>query len=105
MPILRQLARAFVLDRLLRRRNPPSRYARYSGYRTYRPYRQPPPRYGSSGRGRVGLFGPLPYYSRTTRGGTRVSVSGCCLPIPLSMLVGAVAAVAGARRRSGQRSG
>jgi hypothetical protein len=41
-------------------------------------------------RGRAGFFGPLPYYSTRTRRGSRVTVSGCCLPIPL-MLSTAVA--------------
>jgi hypothetical protein len=52
-------------------------------------------RYRRSGRqGRGGFFGPLPYYSRRTRGGSRVTVSGCCLPIPLAL----AATVAGAAR-------
>ena len=42
-------------------------------------------RYGRS-RGRGGFFGPMPYYSRRTRGGSRVSVTGCCLPIPLGLM-------------------
>ena len=37
--------------------------------------------------GRFGFFGPVPYYSRRTRGGGRVSVGGCCLPIPLTLSV------------------
>ena len=38
-------------------------------------------------RGRGGFRGrPFPYYSRRSRGGSRVTVSGCCLPIPLGML-------------------
>jgi hypothetical protein len=45
---------------------------------------------GSRRRSRGGLF-PLPYYSTRTRGGSRVSVSGCCLPIPLLLVVSAVA--------------
>jgi hypothetical protein len=36
-------------------------------------------------RGRGGFFGPMPYYSRRTRGGSRVTVTGCCLPIPLGL--------------------
>jgi hypothetical protein len=38
------------------------------------------------GRGRAGFFGPFPTYTRRTRGGSRVTVSGCCLPIPLGLL-------------------
>jgi hypothetical protein len=45
-------------------------------------------RYARSGRprGRGGFYGPFPYYSRRTRGGSRVTVSGCCLPIPFVVL-------------------
>jgi hypothetical protein len=35
------------------------------------------------------LFGPFPYYTRRGRGGGRVTVSGCCLPIPLALTVAA----------------
>lgn len=45
-------------------------------------------------RGRAGLWGPFPYYSARTGRGTRVSVGGCCLPIPLVLTVG----LAGAAR-------
>ena len=41
---------------------------------------------GYRGRSRSGFSGPFPYQSRRTRGGSRVTVSGCCLPIPLGML-------------------
>jgi hypothetical protein len=44
------------------------------------------------GRGRAGLFGPFPYYTRRTRRGS-VTVGGCCLPLALGML--AVPAAAG----------
>ncbi len=50
--------------------------------------------YGRRRGNNVGLFGPVPYASRRTRGGGRVSVGGCCLPIPLALTV----AVAGALR-------
>jgi hypothetical protein len=43
-------------------------------------------RHARGRQGRGGFFGPFPYYSRRTRGGSRVTVSGCCLPIPLGML-------------------
>lgn len=33
----------------------------------------------------VGFFGPFPSYSTRTRGGSRVTVTGCCLPIPLAL--------------------
>jgi hypothetical protein len=68
MLILRALARAFYLNRLMQRRQ--RRYGRY----------------GYGRRGRVGFFGPMPYYSGRTRRGTRVQVGGCCLPIPLGLL-------------------
>jgi hypothetical protein len=42
--------------------------------------------------GGFGWTGPFPTYSRRTRGGSRVSVSGCCLPIPLALGVGLVGA-------------
>jgi hypothetical protein len=45
-------------------------------------------RRGHSRRARSGggFYGPVPHYSRRTHGGSRVTVSGCCLPIPLGML-------------------
>jgi hypothetical protein len=46
-------------------------------------------RYGRSARGRGGFFGPFPYYSGRTRRGSRVTVTGCCLPVPLALVVGA----------------
>ena len=42
-------------------------------------------RHRSSG---FGMTGPFPTYSRRTRGGGRVSVGGCCLPIPLALTLG-----------------
>ena len=56
---------------------------------------------GGSRRGRsrrrssgFGMRGPFPSYSGRTRRGSRVTVTGCCLPIPLGMLAVLVAAVA-----------
>jgi hypothetical protein len=46
-------------------------------------------RRGRPSRGRAGLFGPFPYYSTRTRRGSRVTVSGCCLPIPLTIAAAA----------------
>jgi len=46
----------------------------------------PSHRYARGTQGRGGFFGPFPYYSRRTRGGSRVTVSGCCLPIPLGLV-------------------
>ncbi len=99
MPFLAFLARLFLARRLLGsgrrsvssrrygRRYPTSYGGRYaSRYGGGFGRRQP------AARGRIGFFGPVPYYSRRTRGGGRVSVGGCCLPIPLTLSV-AVAAV------------
>jgi hypothetical protein len=68
--VLGFLARTFLLRRLLGARRPPPR--RGLGRRPAR-------------RSGFGMFGPVPTYSRTTRRGSRVSVGGCCLPIPLSL--------------------
>jgi hypothetical protein len=77
MSLLRLLGRAFLINRL-------TRGSRRRGYRGYGrgPY------YARRSRGRGGFFGPFPYYSGRTRGGSRVTVSGCCLPIPLAMVTG-----------------
>ncbi|HVL94737.1 MAG TPA: hypothetical protein VM266_02650 [Solirubrobacteraceae bacterium] len=46
------------------------------------------------------FWGPLPSYSRRTRGGGRVRVAGCCLPLALGMLAApALTARALVRRR------
>jgi hypothetical protein len=89
MGLLRLLARAFVLKRLFRGRRPPSPPGVPPAYS---PYRGLPPGNALRRRGRVGLFGPFPYYSTTTRRGARVSVGGCCLPIPLALLATVTAA-------------
>jgi hypothetical protein len=39
-------------------------------------------------RRRFGFRGPFPTYRTRTRRGSEVSVSGCCLPIPLLAVVG-----------------
>lgn len=70
-----RLLRAYLIGRLLRR--------------GHRPRRGVSP-YAHRRRGRTGMYGPFPYYSTRTRGGSRVTVSGCCLPIPL-VLVSAAA--------------
>ncbi|XGX78151.1 hypothetical protein LQK93_00934 [Terrabacter sp. BE26] len=43
--------------------------------------------------GRFRLF-PIPGYSRTTAGGTRVSCGGCCLALPIGCLTGLIAVAA-----------
>lgn len=75
MPLLSRLARSWLLARIFGGR--PRGYGR-RGY----------------GRGRAsgGLF-PFPHYSTRTRRGTRVSVSGCCLPLPLALTLGLVGAI------------
>ena len=70
MGFLRLLGRAYLADRLLGRRRSYGRSPYYANRR----------------RGRGGFVGPFPYYSGRTRRGTRVSVGGCCLPIPLGVL-------------------
>jgi hypothetical protein len=48
--------------------------------------RQAPPSYWrNQSRSRGGFWGPFPYWSTRTRGGSRVTVSGCCLPLALSL--------------------
>ena len=78
MSLLREMSRAYLINRV----------ARGGRHRSY------PRGYGRRPRGRGGFFGPFPYYSGRTRRGSRVTVSGCCLPIPL----GVVATVALAAR-------
>lgn len=57
-------------------------------------------------RGGFGFFGPFPRYATTTRSGTRVSVGGCCLPLPIGCLavVLSAAAVGGSAVRRSMRS-
>lgn len=88
MPLLRALSRAFLIRRLL---GGGSRRHRGRGYGYGYGRRR------SSGGG-FGRMGPFPSYSRRTRGGSRVTVSGCCLPIPLALTVGATAVAAKAVR-------
>jgi hypothetical protein len=33
------------------------------------------------------MWGPFPSYSTRTRRGSRVQVTGCCLPIPLALVL------------------
>jgi hypothetical protein len=47
-------------------------------------------RFAGRSRGRTRFVGPFPVYSRRTRGGSRVTVTGCCLPIPLLLTLGGV---------------
>lgn len=56
--------------------------------------------YGRRPSRRTGFFGPFPYHSRRTRGGSRVTVSGCCLPIPLGLVAALAAGINLLRRAS-----
>lgn len=47
-----------------------------------------------------GFWGPFPSYSRRTRGGGRVRVTGCCLPLSLTLTAVPVLAVRTAVRRA-----
>jgi hypothetical protein len=78
--MMRYLFRAYLLNRLL------------GGGRSHR-HRRHRYGYGRRPRGRTGFFGPFPYYSGRTRGGSRVTVSGCCLPIPLAIVLTGAAAL------------
>jgi hypothetical protein len=78
--MMRYLIRAHMLNRLL------------GGGRSHR-HRRHRHGYGRRPRRRTGSFGLFPYYSGRTRGGSRVTVSGCCLPIPLAIAVTAAAAM------------
>ncbi len=69
---------------------------RRRGYRQGWGYPGPPTRYGYGRRPQRGGFrmvGPFPSYSTRTRGGARVSVGGCCLPIPLTLAIAVLGAV------------
>jgi hypothetical protein len=57
---------------------------------------------GARPRGRFGFWGPVPRYTRRTRGGSEVSVGGCgcCLPIPLVVGTVAVGALRTVARRA-----
>jgi hypothetical protein len=93
--LLVRLLAPWILRRLSRSRRADSRFAGRRGGRGYR--------YASPGRSRkrsgFGFFGPLPYYSTRTRGGSRVAVSGCCLPLALAPFALPALAVGLLRRR------
>ncbi|HEX8101464.1 MAG TPA: hypothetical protein VF533_02535 [Solirubrobacteraceae bacterium] len=82
MPFLAWLARVWLLRRLFGGGSRRGGYGRRGYGRGYSRRR----------RGSFGMFGPVPTYSRQTRGGGRVSVGGCCLPIPLVLAVTAAGA-------------
>jgi hypothetical protein len=87
--MLKALFRAFLLRRLFESANRRGR----SSYGYGR-------RYGRRrARGGFGWTGPFPSYSRRTRRGSRVTVTGCCLPIPLALTIAPPAVYALWRRR------
>jgi hypothetical protein len=98
--ILSWLLRAFLFRRLFGGRRRSRGYGGWGG-RGYggRGYG----RYGGyGGRQRSGgfrFFGPFPTYSTRTRRGSRVTVSGCCLPIPLALTLAAALGARAALRR------
>ena len=83
MPLLRLLSEIFFIRRLLRGRQ--ARRRGWGGGYGYGPR--------SYSRGRGGFFGPFPYYSRRTRGGSQVSVTGCCLPLALGLFAAPLVAL------------
>ena len=99
MSLFGSIARAYVANRLMRggrssRRGSRSGYG--YGYRSG--YGSPYGRRGRPARGGFVMRGPFPTYSRRTRGGSRVTVTGCCLPIPLALSVGGALAARHALR-------
>jgi hypothetical protein len=54
-------------------------------------------------RGGFEFWGPFPSYSRRTRSGGSVRVTGCCLPLTLAMAAPFVAAAAAAVRAVARR--
>jgi hypothetical protein len=96
MGLLRGAARAYLLHRLTRgdgRRR--SRSGRYGASRSPSPFlaRRSPRRRSGFG------MSPLPSYTRRTRGGSQVRVTGCCLPIPLALAAGTAVAARQMTRR------
>src|SRR5919202_2975312 len=112
--MLMRLLSTYVLRRLLGagRRSRRDRYgyggwpgggrgrSRWGGYGPRYGYGS---RYGYGARGRrtggFRFFGPFPTYSTRTRRGSRVTVSGCCLPIPLTLGLATLGALRALMRR------
>ena len=94
MSFFRSATRAYLLDRLLRDQHRRRRSGRRGGY-GYSPYGRHPRRRSSG----FGMWGPLPTYSRRGRR-SNVTVTGCCLPIPLGVFtVGALGLARAMRTR------
>jgi hypothetical protein len=85
MRLLSRLLGAYLFRRLL------------AGGRRRR-WNAPPPRYARR-RGRARMVGPFPTYSTRTRRGSPVTVTGCCLPIPLTLAAGAALGARAVLRR------
>jgi hypothetical protein len=81
--MFRHLLRAYLINRLLQRSRRRSHHRMSPYSRRSQHWMSPYPRRRHR---RTGMYGPFPYYSTRTRGGSRVTVSGCCLPIPLGLL-------------------
>jgi hypothetical protein len=98
--MLSLLARVWLLRRMFGSQPRRRGRASYGGGSPYR-YGRHPSSYGRRRRsdGGFGLWGPFPTYSRRTRRGGRVSVGGCCLPIPLALTLGTIGAVRALTRR------
>src|SRR5919199_2681823 len=106
--MLMRLFSTYLLRRLLGagRRSRRDRY-RYGGWpgggrgRSQRGGYGPRYGYGARRRGTGGFrfFGPFPTYSTRTRRGSRVTVSGCCLPIPLALGLATLGALRALMRR------
>jgi hypothetical protein len=79
--LLARLLEAFLIRRFLSRgrrgRGPAYGYGRRRGRPAYG--------YGRR-RGRARFVGPFPTYTTRTRRGSRVTVTGCCLPLPLALV-------------------
>ena len=100
MGLLGFLGRSYLLNRLLRGHRHDSPIARRDAGRSSR---RSPGTAGAGGRGRIGFYGPIPHYTATTRRGTRVSVGGCCLPLPLMAVASTAAAAVATRQHLNRR--
>jgi hypothetical protein len=101
--LLKWLLRAFFLRRLFGGRQRSRGYGGWpgGGYGGRRGYGGWGGRggYGRRQSGGLRFLGPFPTYSTRTRRGSRVTVSGCCLPIPLALTIAAAAGARAALRR------
>ena len=97
MSFFRSASRAYLLNRLLRSQQRHQRSGRGRGYGS--PYGRGSygrhPRRRSSG---FGMWGPFPSYQRRGRR-SNVTVTGCCLPIPLGLMAAAAVATKAVRSR------